>query len=66
MEGNTSRGLGLCDVLTIVFLVLKLVGTIDWSWWWVFSPTLIALGLYIVLLVVAATISKIKKFLNSD
>ncbi len=58
MEGNTSRGLGLCDVLTIVFLVLKLVGTIDWSWWWVFSPTLIALGLYIVLLVVAATISK--------
>ena len=58
MEGNTSRGLGLCDVLTIVFLVLKLVGAIDWSWWWVFSPTLISLGLYVVLLVVAAIISK--------
>ena len=58
MEGNTSRGLGLCDVLTIVFLVLKLVGAIDLSWWWVFSPTLIALGLYVVLLVVAAIISK--------
>lgn len=58
MEGNTSRGLGLCDVLTIVFLVLKLVGVIDWSWWWVFSPTLIALGLYIVLLVVAAILKK--------
>lgn len=58
MEGNTSRGLGLCDVLTIVFLVLKLVGAIDWSWWWVFSPTLIALGLYVVLRVVAAIISK--------
>jgi len=24
--------------LTIVFVVLKLVGVIDWSWWWVFSP----------------------------
>nr|DAR47126.1 MAG TPA: transmembrane protein [Caudoviricetes sp.] len=58
MEGNTSRGLGLCDVLTIVFLVLKLVGVIDWSWWWVFSPTLIALGLYVVVFVVAAIISK--------
>lgn len=58
MEGNTSRGLGLCDVLTIVFLVLKLVGAIDWSWWWVFSPTLIALGLYVVLLVVAAILKK--------
>ena len=58
MEGNTSRCLGLCDVLTIVFLVLKLVGAIDWSWWWVFSPTLIALGLYVVLLVVAAILKK--------
>lgn len=58
MEGNTSRGLGLCDVLTIVFLVLKLVGAIDWSWWWVFSPTLIALGLYVVLLVVTAILKK--------
>ena len=25
-------------VLFIVFLVLKLTGTIDWSWWWVTSP----------------------------
>lgn len=58
MEGNKNRGFGLCDVLTIVFLVLKLVGAIDWSWWWVFSPTLISLGLYVVLLVVAAIISK--------
>ena len=25
-------------ILTIVFIVLKLTETIDWSWWWVFSP----------------------------
>ena len=24
--------------LTIVFIVLKLVEVIDWSWWWVLSP----------------------------
>jgi hypothetical protein len=25
-------------VLLIVFLVLKLINSIDWSWWWVTSP----------------------------
>lgn len=25
-------------VLFIVFLVLKLTGAINWSWWWVISP----------------------------
>ena len=26
----------------IVFVVLKFVGVIDWSWWWIFSPLWIA------------------------
>lgn len=26
------------DLTFIVFLVLKLTGTIDWSWWWVTAP----------------------------
>ena len=47
MEKNTSTsGLGLPSVLTIIFIVLKLVGVIDWSWWWVFSPALIGTGLW--------------------
>lgn len=25
-------------VLTIVFVVLKLLERISWTWWWVFSP----------------------------
>lgn len=25
-------------ILFIVFLILKLTKTIDWSWWWVTSP----------------------------
>jgi hypothetical protein len=25
-------------ILFVVFLVLKLTKTIDWSWWWVTSP----------------------------
>lgn len=35
---NSTEGLGLGGILFIVFLVLKLTGNIDWSWWWVFSP----------------------------
>ncbi len=42
---NSSSGLSFSSVLTIVFIVLKMVGVIDWSWWWVLSPTLISLGL---------------------
>ena len=30
--------LGLCQLLTILFLALKLCHQITWSWWWVLSP----------------------------
>ena len=42
---NTSSGMGIGMVLFIVFLILKLTGTIDWSWWWVTSPLWIPLAL---------------------
>lgn len=29
---------GIWVPLFVVFLVLKLTNTIDWSWWWVTSP----------------------------
>ena len=35
---SSSSGIGLTGVLFVVFLVLKLTGNIDWSWWWVTSP----------------------------
>lgn len=38
MKDSSSKGLGLCDVLAVVFIVLKLIGVIDWSWWWVLAP----------------------------
>ena len=49
-NNNTSNGLGLGTVLFIVFLILKLTGNIDWSWWWVTSPLWIPLTLGIVIL----------------
>jgi len=35
---TVGSGIGICTVLILIFLVLKLTGNIDWSWWWVFSP----------------------------
>lgn len=39
---NESRaaysGIGFSGLLGIVFIVLKLTGVINWSWWWVLAP----------------------------
>jgi hypothetical protein len=35
---SNSGGVGFIGLLTIVFITLKLLGKIDWSWWWVLSP----------------------------
>ena len=53
-KNNGSSGIGLCEVLTIIFVILKLVGVIDWSWWWVLSPALIGLGLWLILAAISA------------
>ena len=28
-------------IVQVVFITLKLIGTIDWSWWYVMSPFII-------------------------
>ena len=33
--------MGFCEVLTIIFLLLKVFHVISWSWWLVFAPMLI-------------------------
>lgn len=43
--------MGLTEVLTVVFIVLKLIGTIDWSWWLVLLPEIIAVALYVIITV---------------
>ena len=35
---TSSGGIGVLGLLGIVFVVLKLTGFIDWSWWWVTAP----------------------------
>ena len=35
---QSSGGIVFFGVLTIVFITLKLMGVIDWSWWLVLLP----------------------------
>jgi hypothetical protein len=37
-QNNSGGGVGILGVLAIVFIVLKLVGVITWSWWLVTAP----------------------------
>jgi hypothetical protein len=47
MAKNSNSGLSLPGVLFIIFLILKLTGNIDWSWWWVTSPLWIPVCLFL-------------------
>lgn len=47
---GSSSGIGFVGVLTIVFIVLKLLGKITWSWWWVLSPIWISVIVIILFL----------------
>jgi hypothetical protein len=56
-EQQQTRGsLGLSSLMFLIFLVLKLTGHIDWSWWWVTSPLWIVWAVVVVAIVVGAGI----------
>lgn len=50
---DSNKGLSLSSFLTILFIILKLTGVIDWSWFWVLSPAIIPLLLAIIIVGVA-------------
>lgn len=37
------KGLSFPQILTILFIILKLTDVINWSWFWVLSPILLPL-----------------------
>lgn len=43
--------MGFTEILTIIFIVLKLIGKINWSWWLVLLPEIIAFSFYLLSLI---------------
>jgi len=50
MSDMETSGINFVGLLTIVFITLKLLGKITWSWWWVLSPLWIPLCIGIIVL----------------
>lgn len=44
--------MGFLELLTIVFIVLKLTANISWSWFWVLCPLYPAILLYLIIIFV--------------
>lgn len=60
--GNSGgNGLSFATVLTIVFIILKLCGVIDWNWVWVLAPMWISFVLWILIVAVIGFVLKSKK-----
>ena len=52
-ENKSSQyGLNFAEALQIAFIVLKLCKVINWSWWWVLSPTWVCILLVIILYII--------------
>ena len=49
-----NGGVGLCGLLLIAFIVLRLTHVISWSWWWVLAPFWIPLAIAAVCYIILA------------
>ena len=55
-NSNSGSGIGLCNVLFIILLILKIFGVINISWWWVFSPLIVGFAIGIICLIIILTL----------
>jgi hypothetical protein len=43
--------MGFTEILTIIFILLKVFKVVTWAWWVVFLPEIIALVIYVAVIV---------------
>ena len=53
---KSSGALTATGLLQVAFIVLKLIGKISWSWFWVLSPTWIGIVLFVILVIIIVLI----------
>lgn len=61
-SSSSSGGIGFVGLLTILFVALKLLGKIAWSWWWVLSPIWITASVVGAILLVLLVIFLVIEF----
>lgn len=62
------RSPGILGILGVAFIVLKLTGYIDWSWWWVtapfWGPIALLIGIIVLVLLIAGIVGIIGFAIN--
>lgn len=58
---NKSGGISIFSLLTVIFVVLKAFGVINFTWFQCFLPLIIGLGITVIIMVVALIILLIAK-----
>lgn len=56
---NSSRGVGPLSIMFLIFMTLKLMGYITWSWWWVTLPLWGGIALIILIGVLVVIFNKL-------
>lgn len=56
-SSSVGNGIGFTGLLTIVFITLKLLGKITWSWLWVLSPIWISVVITCIVLIIMFAIA---------
>ncbi len=55
-DSKSSGGIGFMGLLTVAFVVLKLIDKITWSWWWVLAPVWAPIGIAAAIMVIGAVV----------
>jgi hypothetical protein len=50
------------DLLTLLFIALKLCEVIDWSWWWVLAAKIIIVSLRLSQYILTNLLEKLQKY----
>lgn len=55
-----SSGASIITIITIVLIILKLTGNIEWTWLAVFTPMIISTGFIILLIVILSIVAVLR------
>ena len=58
------KGIGFAHILTIIFVIAKIIGYIEWSWWLVLLPSIISIGLSTLVSIIILVVALIAVFLE--
>jgi hypothetical protein len=59
-DSNTGSGVSLIGLTGLAFVILKLTGVINWSWWWVTLPFWGGWGLILLVVIIFLIYEAIK------